>query len=39
MGFDSRMTPNVRGILVSVRSLLGGTAAFMVGNSLLAVVG
>ena len=38
MGFDSRMTPNVRGILVSVRSLLGGTAAFMVGNSLLAVV-
>lgn len=32
------MTQNVREILGSVKSLLGGTAAFMVGNSLLAVV-
>jgi len=38
MNCDSPMMPNVRGIIVSVRSLLGGTAAFMVGNSLLAVV-
>lgn len=32
------MTQNVRKILVSVKSLLGGTAAFMAGNSLLGVV-
>lgn len=32
------MTKNVRQILGSVKSLLGGTAAFMVGNSLLGVV-
>ncbi|WP_211300684.1 MFS transporter [Simplicispira suum] len=32
------MTKNVREILVSVRSLLGGTAAFMAGNALLGVV-
>ena len=32
------MTKNVREILVAVRPLLGGTAAFMVGNSLLGVV-
>lgn len=32
------MTKNVREILGSVKSLLGGTAAFMVGNSLLGVV-
>lgn len=32
------MTQTVREILVSVRSLLGGTAAFMLGNSLLGVV-
>lgn len=32
------MTKNVREILVSVRSLLGGAAAFMAGNALLGVV-
>ena len=32
------MTQNVCQILYSVKSLLGGTAAFMVGNSLLGVV-
>ena len=32
------MTRNVRDILGSVKSLLGGTAAFMAGNALLAVV-
>ena len=32
------MTKNVREILVSVRSLLAGTAAFMAGNGLLGVV-
>jgi len=32
------MTQNVRAIIASVRSLLGGTAAFMAGNSLLGVV-
>ncbi|SMX48803.1 MFS transporter [Maliponia aquimaris] len=32
------MTQSVRDILVSVKALLGGTAAFMIGNSLLGVV-
>lgn len=32
------MTQNVRQILSSVKSLLGGTAAFMIGNGLLGVV-
>ncbi len=32
------MTQNMREILFSVKSLLGGTAAFMIGNSLLGVV-
>lgn len=32
------MTQNVRQILASVKPLLGGTAAFMAGNSLLGVV-
>lgn len=32
------MARNIRAILVSVKSLLGGTAAFMAGNSLLGVV-
>lgn len=32
------MTQNVRQVLASVKPLLGGTAAFMAGNSLLGVV-
>jgi len=32
------MTQNVREVLTSVKSLLGGTAAFTIGNSLLGVV-
>ncbi len=32
------MTRNVREVLASVRSLLGGTAAFVAGNSLLGIV-
>ena len=32
------MTQSVREVLASVKSLLGGTAAFMIGNSLLGVV-
>lgn len=32
------MTQNIRAVLSSVKSLLGGTAAFMLGNSLLGVV-
>ncbi|MCX7567379.1 MFS transporter [Sulfitobacter sp. F26169L] len=32
------MVQNIRDILLSVKSLLGGTAAFMAGNSLLGVV-
>ena len=32
------MAQNIREIIVSVKALLGGTAAFMIGNSLLGVV-
>lgn len=37
-GVRSPMTKNVREIVSSVKSLLGGTAAFMAGNSLLGVI-
>jgi len=35
---DHRMAREIREVLTSVKPLLGGTAAFMIGNSLLGIV-